>query len=89
MTIFVTAFDRYALQAFDVAAVDYLVKPFDDERFEQAFRRARRVLALEGVERAREQLLAMLRESARRSAPPAPKPARAGGRRISSASRSR
>jgi two-component system LytT family response regulator len=64
MTIFVTAFDRYALQAFDIAAVDYLVKPFDDERFEQAFRRARRTLALEGLDRARGQLLAMLRESA-------------------------
>lgn len=63
MTVFVTAFDRYALQAFDVAAVDYLVKPFDDDRFEQAFLRARRVLALEGVERARESLLAMLRAS--------------------------
>lgn len=61
MTIFVTAFDRYTLQAFDVAAVDYLVKPFDDERFEQAFRRARRSLALEGLDRARGQLLAMLR----------------------------
>ena len=65
MTIFVTAFDTYALQAFDVAALDYLVKPFDDERFEQAFRRARRVLALEGVERARESLMKMLKESAR------------------------
>jgi len=63
MTVFVTAYDRYALQAFDVAAVDYLVKPFDDDRFEQAFVRARRVLALEGVERARESLLAMLSAS--------------------------
>lgn len=63
MTIFVTAYDRYALEAFDVAAVDYLVKPFDDDRFEQAFLRARRVLALEGVERARESLLAMLSAS--------------------------
>ncbi|MEO7038826.1 MAG: LytTR family DNA-binding domain-containing protein [Gemmatimonadaceae bacterium] len=63
MTIFVTAFDRYALDAFNVAAVDYLVKPFDDERFEYAFRRARRTLSLEGLARARAQLLAMLRES--------------------------
>ena len=61
-TIFVTAFDQYALQAFDVAAVDYLVKPFDDERFEQAFRRARRLLKLEGIERLRNQLLAVLQE---------------------------
>lgn len=38
--VFVTAFERYALQAFDAHAVDYLLKPFDDERFEKALRRA-------------------------------------------------
>jgi len=59
-TIFVTAYDQYAIQAFDVAAVDYLVKPFGDERFEQAFQRARRQLALEGIERQRLQLLTAL-----------------------------
>jgi two-component system LytT family response regulator len=59
-TIFVTAFDHYALQAFDVAAIDYLVKPFGDERFEQAFHRARRQITLEGIERQRQQLLAAL-----------------------------
>jgi two-component system, LytTR family, response regulator len=79
MTIFVTAYDRYALQAFDVAALDYLVKPFDDERFEQAFRRARRSLALEGVDRARTQLLRMLRESEIGSRAPAAKHAAADG----------
>src|ERR1044072_3594938 len=31
--IFVTAFDQYALKAFEVHALDYLLKPFDDERF--------------------------------------------------------
>ncbi len=71
-TIFVTAFDRYALQAFDVAAVDYLVKPFGDERFEQAFRRARRRLALEGIDRQREQLLAALTRAGPGPAPGAP-----------------
>ena len=42
--IFTTAFDRYALKAFDLAAVDYLVKPFDDDRFSEAFRRARKAV---------------------------------------------
>jgi two-component system LytT family response regulator len=59
-TIFVTAFDQFAVQAFDVAAVDYLVKPFDDERLEAAFERARSRLAMEGLGRLREQLLAVL-----------------------------
>lgn len=45
-TIFTTAFHQHALKAFDLAALDYLVKPFDDERFEQAFRRARRMIEL-------------------------------------------
>ncbi|HEX2207742.1 MAG TPA: response regulator, partial [Longimicrobium sp.] len=32
LVVFVTAYDRFALRAFDVAAVDYLLKPFDDDR---------------------------------------------------------
>jgi len=59
-TVFVTAYDQYALKAFDLAAIDYLVKPFDDERFEQAFARARRLIELEEVDRLSEQLLAVL-----------------------------
>jgi two-component system LytT family response regulator len=39
--IFVTAFDRYALRAFDVHALDYLLKPFDRDRFREALGRAR------------------------------------------------
>ena len=59
-TIFVTAFDQFAVQAFDVAAVDYLVKPFDDERLEAAFERARNRLSLQGIGQLREKLLAVL-----------------------------
>lgn len=39
--VFVTAYDAYALRAFDVHAVDYLLKPYDEERFETALGRAR------------------------------------------------
>jgi two-component system LytT family response regulator len=42
--IFVTAYDKYALRAFDVHAIDYLLKPFDRERFQQALARARQRL---------------------------------------------
>ena len=59
-TIFVTAYDQFAVQAFDVAAVDYLVKPFDDERFESAFARARQRLSARGLSKLREQLLSVL-----------------------------
>lgn len=61
-TVFVTAFDQYALTAFDLAAVDYLVKPFDDERFEQALTRARRRIALEKVDDLADRLRALLDE---------------------------
>jgi|SRR5215469_211547 len=40
-TIFVTAHDRYAIQAFEAQALDYLLKPFSDERFEATLQRAR------------------------------------------------
>jgi len=41
LTVFVTAYDEYAVDAFEMAAVDYLLKPFDDERFSAALERAR------------------------------------------------
>jgi two-component system, LytTR family, response regulator len=42
--VFVTAFDRYALRAFDVHALDYLLKPFDRDRFRETLTRAREQL---------------------------------------------
>ncbi len=44
-TVFATAHDDHAVRAFEVAAVDYLLKPFDDERFQAAWRRLTGVLA--------------------------------------------
>ncbi len=41
VTIFVTAYDRYALRAFEVHALDYLLKPFDRKRFQKAVSHAR------------------------------------------------
>jgi len=41
LVVFVTAYDEFAVRAFEVHALDYLVKPFTDERFEMAFARAR------------------------------------------------
>ncbi len=41
VVIFVTAYDQFALRAFEAHALDYLLKPFDDERFEATLQRAR------------------------------------------------
>jgi two-component system LytT family response regulator len=44
--VFVTAFDQYALRAFEAGALDYLLKPFDNARFERALGRAKERIAL-------------------------------------------
>jgi two-component system LytT family response regulator len=48
--IFVTAYDQHALRAFEVNAVDYLLKPFEDERFQAAVRRAKAQLQRQQTE---------------------------------------
>jgi len=62
VTIFVTAYDQYAIKAFDLAAVDYLLKPFDDARFEQALERARERLSDRNTEAISRRLLDLLQE---------------------------
>ena len=58
--VFTTAYDRFAVTAFELGAVDYLLKPFGPGRFREAVRRARRLLGsgreAEGLARARETL---------------------------------
>jgi two-component system LytT family response regulator len=60
--IFVTAFDQYALKAFDVHALDYLLKPYDDERFTRALERAKSQMAAREINQLSERLLALLEE---------------------------
>jgi two-component system LytT family response regulator len=60
--VFVTAFDKFALQAFDVHAIDYLLKPFDKERFQTALQRALDHLASKQPSEIHEQLSALLNE---------------------------
>ena len=60
--IFVTAFDQYALKAFDVHALDYLLKPFDDERFAHALQRAKSQIEAREIDRLSKRLLALLEE---------------------------
>src|SRR5215510_2584460 len=60
--IFVTAFDQYALKAFEVHALDYLLKPFDDERFAFALRRAKSQIAASEIDKLSQRLLALLED---------------------------
>lgn len=49
--VFVTAHHQFALRAFDVGALDYLLKPFDDQRFQRVLERARERLRVPGATR--------------------------------------
>jgi two-component system LytT family response regulator len=56
--VFVTAYDQYALKAFEVHAVDYLLKPFERDRLLEALRRARERLSAKGERPAGEEAVA-------------------------------
>ena len=60
LTVFVTAHDHYAIRAFQACAIDYLLKPVDDDRLVQALARARDVLAGREAVAHRAKLLALL-----------------------------
>ena len=75
LIVFVTAFDQYALQAFDAQAVDYLVKPVDRSRLAACVRRLRARLAAQEpaaavLEESLQQLRALLGSSAVPASPP-------------------
>jgi two-component system LytT family response regulator len=57
--VFVTAYDQYALRAFEAGALDYLLKPFDNARFDRALDRAKQRLAREEASSAQLERLAI------------------------------
>lgn len=68
LVIFVTAFDQHALRAFEVHALDYLLKPFKPARFRAALQRVRETLARQNLGDASKNLLALLGQSSRTEA---------------------
>jgi two-component system, LytTR family, response regulator len=64
VTVFVTAYDRYAIQAFEARAIDYLLKPYSDQRFEAALRRAHQFIRSRGAGEAHARLGALLDDRA-------------------------
>lgn len=71
--VFVTAYDEFALDAFEASAVDYLLKPFDRERFARALARARRFLAGEHLDVFRGKIASVLRTMADAASPSRPR----------------
>lgn len=66
VTVFVTAYDQHALEAFDLAAVDYLLKPFEDERFHETMNRIRERVRLSEHHDLTERLKTLINESSTR-----------------------
>lgn len=60
IVIFVTAYDQHALKAFELAALDYLLKPFEDERFHEALDRAAQQVKMRSADQLEHQLERLL-----------------------------
>jgi two-component system LytT family response regulator len=58
--VFVTAHDQYAIQAFEINAIDYMLKPVTEERFAQALGRAKLRIRLKPVDEANRQIISLL-----------------------------
>jgi two-component system LytT family response regulator len=69
MIVFVTAYDQYALRAFEVHALDYLLKPFDRERFDKALQRVKYQIARERAGTMNRELAALLADLKSRPKP--------------------
>jgi two-component system, LytTR family, response regulator len=65
IVVFVTAYDQYALKAFEAHALDYLLKPFTERRFEAALNRARDEVSRASHEHSQERLLTVLNDRLR------------------------
>jgi two-component system LytT family response regulator len=62
MVVFVTAFDQYAIRAFEARAVDYLLKPIEDSRLQACLDRVRSQLRARGAEGERDRLFTLIAE---------------------------
>jgi two-component system, LytTR family, response regulator len=80
LTILVTAYDEYALRAFDVHAFDYLLKPFGRERFQEAMDRARARLAEGREEQLARRLVSLVQDVGGPKSMPDRLMVKAGGR---------
>jgi two-component system LytT family response regulator len=66
--IFVTAYDQYALKAFDIHAVDYILKPFTDQRFKEGLHRAKLLISQEKLQKQKDTLRSLSEELGGRNA---------------------
>src|SRR4028119_1380657 len=72
VTVFVTAYDKHALRAFEAHALDYLLKPFDHDRFNTALQRAKTQVRQQKLSESSESLFSVLQDIKLKSNDPPP-----------------